>query len=42
MLSFNELQEKESKIKINPKKDDVMEGSCGSYSKGGEVKNNHG
>lgn len=42
MLSFNELQEKKSKIKINPKKDDVMEGSCGSYSKGGEVKKNHG
>ena len=42
MLSFNELQEKKSKIKINPKKEDVMEGSCGSYSKGGEVKKNHG
>ena len=42
MLSFKELQEKKSKIKINPKKEDVMEGSCGSYSKGGEVKKNHG
>ena len=42
MLSFNELQEKKSRIKINPKKEDVMEGSCGSYSKGGEVKKNHG
>ena len=42
MLSFNQLQEKKSKIKINPKKEDVMEGSCGSYSKGGEVKKNHG
>ena len=42
MLSFNQLQEKKTKIKINPKKEDVMEGSCGSYSKGGEVKKNHG
>ena len=42
MLSFNQLQEKKTRIKINPKKEDVMEGSCGSYSKGGEVKKNHG
>ena len=42
MLSFNQLQEKKTKIKINPKKEDVMEGSYGSYSKGGEVKKNHG
>ena len=27
MLSFRELQEKKSKIKINPKKEDVIEGA---------------
>ena len=50
MLSFNDLQEKKTKIKLNPKKDDVMEGSCGSMpkmAKGGAIsvdklKNNHG
>ena len=50
MLSFNDLQEKKTKIIINPKKDDVMEGSCGSMpkmAKGGAIsvdklKNNHG
>ena len=26
MLSFNQLQEKKTKVKINPKKEDVMEG----------------
>ena len=26
MLSFNDLQEKKTNIKINPKKEDVMEG----------------
>ena len=34
MLSFKQLQEKKTKIKINPKKDDVIESS--------EVKKNHG
>ena len=41
---------KKTKIKLNPKKDDVMEGSCGSMpkmAKGGAIsvdklKNNHG
>ena len=50
MLSFNDLQEKKTKIKLNPKKDDVMEGSCGSMpkmAKGGAItvdklKNNNG
>ena len=40
MLSFNDLQEKKTKIKLNPKKDDVMEGSCGSMpkmAKGGAI-----
>ena len=26
MLSFKQLQEKKTKIKLNPKKEDVMEG----------------
>jgi hypothetical protein len=36
------LVEKKTKIKLNPKKDDLLEGGCGSYSKGGDVKKNHG
>ena len=36
------LAEKKTKIKLNPKKDDLLEGGCGSYSKGGDVKKNHG
>lgn len=42
MLSFSQLSERKTKVKINPKKDEIIEGSCGSYSKGGEVKKNHG
>ena len=38
MLSFRELQEKKSKIKINPKKEDVIEGAA-TVDK---IKNNHG
>ena len=38
MLSFRELQEKKSKIKINPKKEDVIEGAV-TVDK---IKNNHG
>ena len=44
MLSFRELSEKKTKIKINPRKE-VMEGGCGTMpkmAKGGEVKRNHG
>ena len=45
MLSFRELSEKKTKIKINPRKEEVMEGGCGTMpkmAKGGEVKRNHG
>ena len=50
MLSFKELSEKKTKVKINPKLKDVMEGDCGTLpkmSKGGaitvdKIKNNHG
>ena len=54
MLSFKHLSEKKTKIKLNPKKEDVMEGGCGSsmnasssmprMAKGGllTVKKNHG
>ena len=38
MLSFKELQEKKTKVIINPKKDQVMEGSCGDK----DMKKNHG
>ena len=42
-LGFSDyLAEKKTKIKLNPKKDDILEGGCGSYSKGGDVKKNHG
>ena len=42
-LGFSDyLAEKKTKIKLNPKKDDLLEGGCGSYSKGGDVKKNHG
>lgn len=36
MLSFNDLQEKKTKIKINPKKEEVMEGGSDSSSNCGE------
>ena len=50
MLSFKELSEKKTKVKINPKLKDMMEGGCGTLpkmSKGGaitvdKIKNNHG
>jgi len=50
MLSFKALSEKKTKVKINPKLKDVMEGGCGTppkMSKGGaitvdKIKNNCG
>ena len=50
MLSFKALSEKKTKVKINPKLKDMMEGGCGTLpkmSKGGaitvdKIKNNHG
>ena len=36
MLSFKQLSEKKTKIKINPKKEELM--GEGNYSKGGKVK----